>query len=145
MENLKHNHFEHKYFKNNTSGTHHISSHLYTHKRNKVMKDILYYIKTNYLQHIPLYNYIQNVQKSEIWETYFIQHTVVITSSVYILIWPVDGFSQNTQPSYSSSYINWRSRIKVICHFIYLSYYIQIGTSQSKSKQCMLKIPTLNL
>jgi len=57
----------------------------------------------------------------------------------------VDGFSQNMQPSYSSSYINRRSCIKVTCYFIYLSYHIQIGMSQSKIKQCMLKMPTLNL
>jgi len=47
----------------------------------------------------------------------------------------VDGFSQNMQPSYSSAYINRRNCIKVICHFICLSYYIQNGTSQSKIKQ----------
>jgi len=64
------------------------------------MKDILYYIKINYLQQIPLYNYIQNVKKSEIWETYFIQQTVVITSSVYILIWPDDGWWM--QPNYTA-------------------------------------------
>jgi hypothetical protein len=47
-----------------------------------------------------LYKNTHNVKESEIWETYLMQHTFVIMSSVYFLIWSDDGWL--FQPKYAA-------------------------------------------